>query len=71
MEASLHMEAFTIIPVKSGAFAPTPKGASMSQEYWGVTINPVVIMYLIKGRDKVILAPPAAMKNGPRTIIIL
>jgi glyoxylase-like metal-dependent hydrolase (beta-lactamase superfamily II) len=49
------METFTIIPVKSGEFAPTAKGAFMYQEYWGVTINPVVIMYLIKGRDKVIL----------------
>ncbi len=42
------MEAFTIIPIKSGEFAPTPKGAFMYQEYWGVTINPVVIKYIIK-----------------------
>ena len=65
------METFTIIPVKCGEFAPTPKGAFMYQEYWGVTINPAVILYLIKGRDKVISIPAAAMKNGSRTIIIL
>jgi N-acyl homoserine lactone hydrolase len=49
------MEQFSIIPVKVGHFLSMPKGSLTYQMNWGVNIVAPVIMYLIKGRDKLIL----------------
>ncbi len=49
------MDNFTITPIKVGEFLAMPKGSLTYQEYWGVEMVAPVIMYLIKGNDKLIL----------------